>query len=556
MNLRPYQQAASDSIFKEWEDKASTMIVVPTGGGKTVIFADVIKRMQPKRCMVIAHREELIWQARDAIERWTGLGCEVEMADLAASTNLFHQSQVVLATVQTLNSGQGDYRRMQRFNPMDFGCLIVDENHHSTASSYRAVIDHFKTNPNLKILGVTATPDRTDEEALGQVFESVAYDYEILDAIQDGFLVPVYQQVVNVAGLDYSAIRTTCGDLNGADLAAVMEAESNLQGIAGSTMEIIGNRRTLVFAASVKQAEVLCDIFNRYKPKSSKWVCGATPKEERREVLGEFASGTTQIMVNVGVLLEGYDNPNVEVIVMACPTKSRSRYSQMAGRATRPLPGIVDGLDTPLERRAAISASPKPNCLLLDFVGNSGKHKLMTSADILAGNASDEAVERATMKARAGGPFNMADLIKKSEEEIKGENERREAFRAREAARKVRLVASVKYNTKFVNPFDVLDIQPQRARGWDAGKTLTEKQRNILLKAGVNPDNMPYQQARQVIGELFRRWGGQLSTIKQCALLRKHGYDGTNMTMKEASATIDAIAKNGWRRPDPEPVNT
>ena len=214
MNLRPYQSAASDAIFKEWQDNDSTLVVMPTGGGKTILFADVIRRVFPRRALVIAHREELIFQARDKIERVTGLKASVEMGEYGAEGGLFGTARVVVSTIQTQCSGGDGGGRMTKFDPSQFGLLIIDEAHHATSPTYRRVIDYYRTNPALKVLGVTATPDRADEQALGQVFQSVAFDYEVLDAIHDGWLVPIEQQMVHVEGLDYSSIRTTAGDLN------------------------------------------------------------------------------------------------------------------------------------------------------------------------------------------------------------------------------------------------------------------------------------------------------------------------------------------------------
>src|SRR5205823_2117669 len=146
------------------------------------------------------------------------------------------------------------------------------------------------------VLGVTATPDRADEEALGQIFESVAYDYEILDAINDGWLVPVMQQMVKITGLDFSHIRTTAGDLNGADLARVMEDEKNLQGMVGASIEIIGGKRTIMFTSSVRHAEMCCNILNRHHQGMAKWICGTTPKDERRQTLKDFENGKVQVV--------------------------------------------------------------------------------------------------------------------------------------------------------------------------------------------------------------------------------------------------------------------
>ncbi len=431
---------------------------------------------------------------------------------------------------------------MSKFEPSQFGLLIIDEAHHATSPSYRRVIDYYRTNPALKVLGVTATPDRADEEALGQVFQSVAFDYEVLDAIHDGWLVPIEQQMVHVEGLDYSSIRTTAGDLNGGDLAAVMEAEKNLQQMASASVAIIGARRALVFTASVKAAEMTAEILNRHRSGMAEWVCGETEREQRRRVLAAFAAGKVQVVCNCGVLTEGFDDPGVEVVIMGRPTKSRALYSQMVGRSTRPLPGLVDGPETAEARKAAIAASAKPSCLVVDFVGNAGKHKLITSADILGGNVSEEAVDLAVTRARkAGGPVNMSEALDEAEEELKAQK------RLAEAARRARLVATARFTTRAVDPFDVLHLDPVKPRGWDAGRELTEKQRALLARQGINPEKISFSEGRQLIAEIFRRWDGKLCSFKQAKVLRKYGYD-TEMSFAEASATIDALARNGWRR--------
>ena len=544
MILRPYQSAAADAIFKEWQDNDSTLVVMPTGGGKTILFADVIRRVFPRRALVIAHREELIFQARDKIQRVTGLHADVEMGEYRADGGLFQASPVVVSTIQTQCSGGDGGGRMAKFDPQRFGLLIIDEAHHATSPTYRRVIDYYRTNPSLKVLGVTATPDRADEEALGQVFQSVAFDYEVLDAIHDGWLVPIEQQMVHVEGLDYSSIRTTAGDLNGGDLAAVMEAEKNLQQMASASLSIIGQRRALVFTASVKAAEMTAEIFNRHRQGMAAWVCGKTDREERRKVLKDFAAGKIQVVCNCGVLTEGFDDPGVEVIIMGRPTKSRSLYSQMVGRSTRPLPGVVDGPDTADARKAAIAASAKPSCLVVDFVGNAGKHKLVTSADVLGGKVSEEAMELAVARVKkAGGPMRMAEALDEAEAEL----QQREQARLAEVARRAKLVATARFTTQSVDPFDVLHLEPVKARGWDNVKSLTEKQRSLLAKQGINPDNLTFSQGKQLISEIFRRWDGKLCSFKQAKVLRKYGYDA-EVSFDAARNIIDALAKNGWRR--------
>jgi len=549
IKLRDYQERAIANIFREWEEVQSTLLVHPTGVGKTTIFTEVVWNKQPERALVLAHREELIFQAKRRIEDQTGLEVATEMAEEIASTNEFLRAPVVVATVQTLISGFGGHRRMHKFNPHEFGLLIIDEGHHSTAASYRKIIDHFSQNHDLKILGVTATPDRHDEEALGQIFDTVADVYEIRNAIKDGWLVPIDQQMVSIDGLDYSQVRTTAGDLNGKDLAIVMESEKNLQGVCGSTLDIIRDRRTIVFTSSVKHAEMACNIFNRHRTNMAEWVCGWTPKEERRLAMKKFHSGDTQVLCNVGIVSEGVDVPAAEVCVMARPTKSRALYAQMAGRILRPI-AEVDKFNTPVHRRLAIQNSVKPAALVVDFVGNSGRHRLISAADILGGNFSEESVELAIRKARAAGRAVRIDEILEEAEAIRRKEEKR--LRDIAEARKQRLTAAVRYKKKFIDPFRAFNLEPARERAWDVGKVLTPKQRALLLRQGINCDEMPYHQARQVLNQLFHRWKNKLATVRQCNALRKFGYDPTDMTMKQASQFLDALAKNRWKKLTPE----
>ena len=547
-HLRHYQADAKALVLNEWETVRSTLVVLPTGTGKTVLFAAIIEACQPLRSLVLAHREELIWQAREKIIRFANLDCEIEMAELYANTgDLFTQAPVVVSTVQTQGSGYGGRSRMGRFKPTDFGRIIFDECHHATADSYRNIQNYYQQNPLARFLGVTATPDRADEEKLGKVFDSVAMSYEILDAIHDGWLVPVEQQFVHVQGLDFSAMRTTAGDLNGADLGAVMESEANLLGVAGATLQIIQNRRTIVFTASVLQAEMLAGIFNRHKTGMANWVCGKTNKDVRRQMLTDFKSDKFQIIVNCGVLTEGYDDWGVSCIVMARPTKSRALYAQMAGRGTRTVDGLVDPLPTPEVRREAIALSTKPSCLIIDFVGNSGKHKLMTTADILGAKFSDEVVEVAIKKAKeSGGPVKITELLDEAETDIQAKVK---AARAAEEARRAKLVANVKYSTKIVNPFDAWDLDPVKERGWHQGKVLSQPQRDLLMKQGIDPDTMHYAAAKAVLNEMFRRWGNKLCSLRQAAILKKHGFSTHNMPFTEASRLITELKNNGWKRP-------
>lgn len=550
ITLRPYQKKAGDLVFKEWESVRSTLIICPTGGGKTLIFSDIIRR-HGGRALMICHRQELIWQARDKIEKVTRLRADVEMGEYKSSQEpgLFHpKAQVILATVQTLTAGGDGGGRLSKFSPDDFGVLIVDECHRGTAESFKRVIKYFLQNPKLVVLGVTATPDRADEEALGQVFDTVAFDYEIIDAIKDGWLVPVDQQMVSVESLDFSGVKTTAGDLNGADLAAVMENEKNLHGVASSTISIIGDKRGIGFASSVNHARILSDIFNRHRSGMAAWVCGKTNKDERRKIIQDFARGEIQFLWNCGVFTEGFDDSGVEIISMARPTKSRSLYAQMAGRSTRPHESIAHRLNecpNAALRRAMIARSCKPSALIIDFVGNSGKHKLVTTADILGGNVSDEVIAAAVAAARKSGKRVRMDKSIEEEEKRLEEQKKREL---EEQARKAKLVANAKFTTKKVDPFNIFDLKPVQPRGWDVNKLPSPGMCNVLRKMGLDPQDYTYTQARQLVSAQIDRWHNNLCSLKQAKLLKQFGYD-SNVTFEKASEIITKIKNAGWKRP-------
>lgn len=524
MKLRDYQEEAAEGVFREWQEHTSALVVLPTGLGKTVLFADVIRRMheQGARAMVLAHREELITQAADKIRRVTGLDAQIEMGEYHVTPMFGVMPPVVVSTVQTHCAGGDGAGRMSKFDPADFGLVVIDEAHHATSGTYRRCLDWYGQNPDCKVLGVTATPDRADEAALGQVFESVAYEYGVLDAINNGWLVPIEQQMVTVGSLDFSNIRTTAGDLNQGDLAEVMESERNLQGVAVPTVEICGERRAIVFAATVEQAERLCEIINRYRPNKAAWVCGKTDKDDRRRMLADFKAGRLQYIVNVGVLTEGFDDAGVEVVVMARPTKSRALYAQMAGRGTRPaeeVAGMLGDVPTAAERCAMIRGSSKPSCLIVDFAGNAGRHKLCCSADILGGNVGDDVVAEVARRVRENGkPMDMAEELAKVKAEV-------EARKKREAATRAGLQARAQFLTTKIDPFDQWDLTPAQERGWDRNRHFSAKQSQVLLeRIGVDPEKIPYGQGKQLLDEYFRRLQGGYASLKQAALLKRQGF--------------------------------
>lgn len=539
MVLRDYQRRAVDSIGRCLAASGSTLLVQPTGTGKTVVFAHTIKNVCPadKRALVLAHRQELIYQAARTIGAITGEPCAIEMAERHADLPGTRKARVVVASKDTLRA-----KRLQRFNPSDFGIVITDECHHATSDSYQNIYDYFKGVPHL---GVTATPDRHDEEALGQIYNSVAMVYEIADAIDDGWLVPITARTAFIHGLELAGCRTTAGDLNASDLAAQLEQEKPLHKMAATMHELAEGRRAIVFTATVRQAAMLAEVLNDYEPDSARWVCGETQRDQRDSDLKAHRNGEYRWMLNCGIATEGYDDPTCDMIVVARPTKSRSLFAQMLGRGTRPAPGCVDGIGTPEERRASIASSPKPGCFVLDFVGNCGRHKLVGPADVLGGNYSDDDIEAASDAIRNGD----VDVCEALEDARRGREARADAKAAeKEAAQlarnRARIMATAKFLLQEADLFgDSSGHHHGRERGWDVvrGKEPTQAQIDTLAKAGFVDEDVRMlnrSQCSKLIGEIIMRRTLGLCTIKQAHLLAKFGVDASRMSFEEAGAMI------------------
>ena len=537
----------------------STLVVMPTGTGKTVVFGHVTRDWPTGRIMILVHRDELCSQAVASVGRICSEQCGVEMAEESVhETSVFARPRVIVASVQTLNSQRNGRYRMEKFDPREFGLLVIDEAHHSTAPTYRRVIDWFR---NVDLLGVTATPDRTDEEALGQIYGSVAFEYGILDAIGDGWLVTIEQQFVHVEGLDLSGCKSDKNDLQNVDVARVMNQEGLLHRVVDPIVQLAGDSPTLVFAASVEHAHKIAEILNRHKSNSAVAIDGTTDKDFRREQLKSFTRGEFQYLVNMGVFLEGFDEPRIGCVAMARPTKSRALYAQCIGRGTRPLSGLVDGVDSAEMRKRLITDSGKPALLVLDFVGNSGRHKLISTADILGGNESDEVIERATANAKrksaqAGsgnqaGKVDMQQELAAAKDELEEEIRQRHDRERRAIASRKHIVARAKFTTKAVNPFDIFDIVPKREPGWHKGRKATQKQKDVLGRFKVDADtiaSLTFCQASEMLDLCIKRAKLGLCTVKQAKLLGRFGYSADS-TFEEAGRIIDSLARNKWQRP-------
>jgi superfamily II DNA or RNA helicase len=556
LTLRDYQDEAVDAIYSAWQTNRSVLAELATGLGKTVIAAEVCLRW-PRECgriLFLAHRQELIYQAADSISAHMAIRCGIEMGQQSEirQGNLFEQAPVVVASVQTLSR----LTRLQMHAPRDFGLIITDEAHHATANTYKTIYGWFQQNHQARFLGVTATPDRADEVKLGEIFDVSPVQRDICWGIDHGYLVDIKQKFVYVKGLDLSRVRTVAGDLNERDLEGVMAGarhdemglgkswdelteeeqearrrhEEMLHAICAPAVREAAGRPGIVFCVTVAHARDVAVTLRANYECSAECVTQETTDADRREIIGRFKAGALQWLVGVGVFTEGFDAPNAEVIVNCRPTKSRALYTQMVGRGTRPLRGVIDGLLTREERRTAIAASSKPHCTVLDFVGASGKHKLICTLDVLGEGAPEDLREEVLQRIQAlSESFDPREELRKLEEEkarlaelerqrqARAEEERRrklaeaeERIRREREARGQTAVAT--YSTEEVDPFALeahfqVPVELVGTRG-----SCSDKQVEYLVALGVpRVKAMAYSkpQAGAVIDSLMARKGGE-----------------------------------------------
>lgn len=349
MILHDYQERAVAATLRSIRRGRNPLVVMPTGTGKTVVFTEIIRRRRG-RAMVLAHRAELLDQAAEHLER-CGITADIERAGRRASSH----ARVVVASVQSV-ARQG--RAIAGALPQ---LLVIDEAHHAAAKSYRNIAARY---PGARVAGFTATPDHLDKRSL-TVFNDVAFEYDLRDAIAEGRLVSILQRRVVVESIDVSRVTSVLGDFDQRQLDRICRSAESLQGVAVPIVEHAGQRPTIAFAASVPHAHALARVLNRIRAGVARVVTGNELPEKRALTLAAFGAGEFQILVNCQVLTEGFDAPQIACVAMARPTKSRALYAQAVGRGTRLHPG-------------------KEDLLVLDFCGNAGKHQLVTAVDLLA----------------------------------------------------------------------------------------------------------------------------------------------------------------------------
>ncbi|MEM9082802.1 MAG: DEAD/DEAH box helicase [Planctomycetota bacterium] len=545
LSLRDYQRDAIECVERElWEgDRPSTLITLPTGTGKTVIFCHLADRHKNGRVLILAHRNELIQQAAQKVEAVTGHRPDIEMAGQWADRSGFWKTKVVVASVQTMLNRAG------RFNSDEFGLLVVDEAHRSAAKSYRNVLEHFQKNPDCKVLGVTATPQRLDKVSLGTVFDSCCFQYGLKDAIDDAYLVPIWTSTVTVQGLDLSDVRRNGGDFVASEMGEVLKQDAVSYEVASATVDIVKDLRSLIFCASVSQAEVMVKILKHSFRVEAASVSAKTHKDERAGILRSFAAGDIQFMCNVGVLTEGYDDPGLRCVVMARPTQSTSLFTQCLGRGTRPLEGVIQSDMTREQRHEAIQASEKKGVVVLDFEDNIGRHRLVNAVDVLAGKMDTSVIDRAKsiIKSSKGG-MDVDSAIELSQKQLQEEAEARKEREEKERKLREQMRVKANYTLRENNPFDVLDLKPWKPNAYRDRRYLGSE-RGIeqgLLKFGVKRNEfqpMNHREKKQLLDTLKKRRNKDMATYAQMRFLRKNNVPANNMSKSDAQIWIGEIQR-------------
>lgn len=516
MELRPYQSEAKESIFAEWEKGIRrTLLVLPTGCGKTIVFAKVTEDCvrQGDRVLILAHRGELLDQAADKIAKATGLGCATEKAEQTCIGSWY---RVTVGSVQSMMRET----RLGQFDSNYFNTIIIDEAHHCISDSYQKVLGHF---PDARVLGVTATPDRGDMKNLGSYFESLAYEYTLPKAIRSGYLSKIKALTLPLR-LDLSGVGIQSGDFKAGDLGTALDPY--LYQIADEMKAHCINRKTVVFLPLVKTSQKFRDILNEKGFRAAE-VNGDSA--DRAQVLEDFEHDRYNVLCNSMLLTEGWDCPSVDTIVVLRPTKIRSLYSQMVGRGTRLHPG-------------------KDHLLLLDFLWHTERHELCHPADLVCMDQEVAKTMTKNMEDAAGCPMDIEEAEKVAAEDVVAQ---------REEALAKQLLEMRKRKKKLVDPLQFeMSIQAEDlsgyvpAFGWEMAPP-SDGQKKALEKLGILPDEIGNAgKAAKLLDRLDKRRKEGLTTPKQIRFLEGRGFQHVGTWQFEsARKLIDRIAANGWSVP-------
>ena len=409
-------------------------------------------------------------------------------------------------------------KRLNQFPADYFNTIIVDEAHHAI-SDYQTVLQHFT---DAKVLGVTATADRSDMRNLGQYFESLAYEYSLPRAIRDGYLCPIRAQTIPLR-LDLSGVGVQSGDFKAGDLGTALDPY--LYQIADEMTNYCRGRKTVVFLPLVKTSQKFRDILVDKGFRAAE-VNGES--QDRAEILRDFDAGRYDVLCNSMLLTEGWDCPSVDCIVVLRPTKIRSLYSQMVGRGTR----LCDGKD---------------HLLLLDFLWHTERHELCHPASLIC--ETEEVAKKATENIeQEGGPVDLIEAEEAAKEDVVAEREAALAKALEEMKRRKRKLVDPLQFEMSIQAEDLVSYMPTFP--WQMGPP-SEKQRQTLEKLGIFPDQIESAgKAALLLDRLGKRREEGLTTPKQIRFLEGKGFRHVGTwRFDDARRLIDRIAGNGWRVP-------
>lgn len=516
MELRPYQEEAKEAVEGQWESGTKkTLLVLPTGCGKTIVFAKITEDCvrNGDRVLILAHRGELLGQAAEKIAKATGLGCATEKAEETCLGSWF---RITVGSVQSLMRES----RLKQFSRDYFDTIIIDEAHHCISDSYQRILKHF---PEAKVLGVTATPDRGDMRNLGQVFESLAYEYTLPKAIKEGYLSPIKAVTIPLQ-VDLTSVGIQSGDFKVGDLGSALDPY--LERIAEEMKKYCREKKTVVFLPLVKTSQKFRDILNNHGFRAAE-VNGES--SDRAELLENYAAGKYNVLCNSMLLTEGWDCPDVDCIVVLRPTKVRSLYCQMVGRGTRLAPG-------------------KDHLLLLDFLWHTERHELCHPAHLIC--ESEEVAQKMTenLEKDAGCPIDIEEAEQAASEDVVAQREEALAQKLAEMKRRKRKLVDPLQFEMSIQAEDLAGYVP--AFGWEMAPP-SDKQKKTLEKLGIMPDEIENAgKASKLLERLDKRRQEGLTTPKQIRFLEGRGFQHVGTWQFEtAKKLIDRIAGNGWRVP-------
>lgn len=516
MQLRPYQEEARAKVQQEWkEGRKRTLLVLPTGCGKTIVFSKIIEDRvkMGERVLVLAHRSELLEQASDKLMTATGLGTALEKAE---NTSIGSWFRVVVGSVQTMQRE----KRLSQFPPNHFDTIVIDEAHHAISDGYQRVLEHFG---EANVLGVTATPDRGDMRNLGSYFDSLAYEYPLVDAIKSGYLSKITAITIPLE-LDISTVSQQAGDFKVSEIGTALDPY--LEQIADEMVKQCKDRKTVVFLPLVKTSQKFREILNAKGFKAAE-VNGES--KDRAEILEEFDKDKYNVLCNSMLLTEGWDCPTVDCVVVLRPTKVRALYSQMVGRGTRLAPG-------------------KENLLLLDFLWHTERHELCRPAHLIA--SSPEVAKKMTenMAEDTEVEFSLLEAEEQASKDVVAEREEALAKQLAEQRRKKRKLVDPLQFEMSIQAEDLADYVP--SFGWEMAPP-SEKQLKALEKFGIYTEEIGNAgKAGKLLDRLNKRKDSGLTTPKQIRLLEGRGFRNVGMwKFEDASNLINRIVASGWRMP-------